>query len=352
MRLAAQMKGGFYPASQEAVSLAATFLRPPALGPFAILDPCAGEGAAIRQLRDLLGCQPSLTYAIELDESRAKTLHAALPDTKVLAPASFFGSYATRNSFSFIWLNPPFDTSYETHRVEERFLHDATELLLPGGVIALVCPEDVMGEYSDTRAHFARHYENCKVVPFPEGHRPFNEVMIFGVKRSDVSAEYCAWSDDAWQAVQAPQGFVYHIPSGLGPRHFQKVEPTPVEIQSMLARSPLRAHLTAPPIMSIPAPPLALGMGHVALLLASGHLDGIVQGEGERPHVVRGTCRKHEFVSDVSETENDDGTTTTRTTLSERVELVVRTVDVIGNLHTYENAEEPNIEKKTPRFRT
>jgi hypothetical protein len=55
MRLAARMKGGFYPADSQAVSYAATFLRPPARQPFAILDPCAGEGAAIRQLGELLG---------------------------------------------------------------------------------------------------------------------------------------------------------------------------------------------------------------------------------------------------------------------------------------------------------
>lgn len=30
MRLVAQMKGGFYPAHEEAVALAASFLRPPA----------------------------------------------------------------------------------------------------------------------------------------------------------------------------------------------------------------------------------------------------------------------------------------------------------------------------------
>ena len=39
MRLAAQLKGGFYPAAEEAIAHAATFLCPPVGDPFSILDP-------------------------------------------------------------------------------------------------------------------------------------------------------------------------------------------------------------------------------------------------------------------------------------------------------------------------
>ena len=61
MRLAVQMRGGFYPAHEKAIAHAAAFLQTPAHQLFAILDPCAGEGAAIRQLAELLGsscCTP------------------------------------------------------------------------------------------------------------------------------------------------------------------------------------------------------------------------------------------------------------------------------------------------------
>ena len=75
-------------------------------------------------------------------------------------------------------------------------------------------------------------------------------------------------------------------------------------------------------------------MRRVALLLASGHLDGIVHPDGESPHVVRGTSRKREYVSDVTEIQNADGSTTTKTTISERIDLVVRTVDRTGKIQT------------------
>jgi hypothetical protein len=338
MRLAAQLRGGYYPAPPQAVAHAATFLRPPARGPFSLLDPCAGEGAALRQLGDLLGCPQTSLFAIELDDGRAEKVRSTFPDAHVLAPASFFGCRASRNSFSLVWLNPPFDDAYGGQRVEGQFLRTATEWLMPGGVMALVCPEDVAGDYSETRRHFATYYDNCQIVPFPKGHRRFNEVIVFGQKSARPRAERDGPA--CWESVQAPRGFVYPIPPGPGPRVFEKVEPTESELQRLLAHSPLRAKLTMPPEIPLPAPPLALGIGHVALLLASGQLDGIVEPEGQPPHVVRGTSRKRQYVADVTETDNPDGSTTTKTTLSEKIELVVRTVDLAGRLRTLQETDE------------
>ncbi|MBI2808726.1 MAG: class I SAM-dependent methyltransferase [Planctomycetes bacterium] len=338
MRLAAQVKGGFYPAHEEAVAHAASYLQSPAGEPFTILDPCAGEGAAFRQLSKLLSCHSAMTYAIELDDSRAAALQEVLPGAHVLAPADFFACRASFGSFSFVWLNPPFDDCYGGRRVEEQFLWRATEWLMPGGVMALVCPEDVVEEYSHARQYLARHYEHISVVPFPEAVRPFKEIIVFGHKRLRPEAER-AGGRDAWEVVQAPEGFRYHIPPGAGPRRFEKTAPTEPELQCMLASSPLRSHLASPPESSVPSPPLPLGIGHVALLLASGHLDGVVQPEGKLPHVVRGTSRKHSFISDVTDTENDDGSTTTRTTISERIDLVIRTVDCSGRIRTFSEAD-------------
>ncbi len=292
MRLAAQTRGGFYPAHEKAVAHAAFFLRPPAGKPFAILDPCAGEGAAVCQLRELLGCSPGLTFAIELDDGRAEVVRALLSGAQVLAPASFFGCRATLNSFSFIWLNPPFDDGYGGSRVEDQFLRRATDWLMPGGVMALVCPENVVDVYSDACRHFKTYYENRTILPFPEKHRPFREAVVFGHKRVRPDADSVRSGWKPWESVAAPKHFCYHIPPGNGPRVFQKVEPTEAELQRMLVESPLRCHLAVPPATPLPSPPLALGIGHVALLLASGHLNGVVQPEGGTPRVVRGTSRE------------------------------------------------------------
>jgi hypothetical protein len=339
MRLAAQARGGFYPAHEEAIAHIASFLQTPTAERFTILDPCAGEGNALRQLAKQLNCPPAASYAIELDESRAETLHATLA-ANVLAPADFFGCRASRNSFSFIWLNPPFDHAYGGYRVEDQFLWRATDWLMPGGVMALVCPENVVDEYSEARRHFSTFYEKCMIVPFPEAHRPFGEVVVLGHKRFRPEAPGPGSSDrERWKAVLAPSGFRYRIPPGNGPRFFQKVEPTEPELKRMLHNSPLRLHLRSPTETPLPSPPLPLGIGHVALLLASGHLNGLVEPIGGQSHVVRGTSRKRSFVSDITESENLDGTTTTKTTISERIELVIRTVDASGQIRTFMDAD-------------
>jgi len=329
------MRGGFYPAHEAAIAHAASFLRPPEKGPFAILDPCAGEGAAIQQLGRLLGCQSGMIFAIELDDSRAEKSQTTLPECPLLAPASFFGCRATSNSFSFIWLNPPFDHSYGGSRVEEQFLQKATDWLMPGGVMAFVCPKDVVDEYSEARRHFTIFYEKCMIIAFPEGHRPFKEVVVFGHKRAKPKVDEPGSCWRAWESARAPKDFFYHIPSGNGPKIFQKLEPTESELQRMVTKSPLRSYLDVPPTAPVLSPPLALGMGHVALLLASGHLDGVVQANDSCPQVVRGTARKSAFIADVSDFVNADGSVTTRTTVSERIDLVVRTVDLTGRVRTF-----------------
>lgn len=224
--------------------------------------------------------------------------------------------------------------------MEDQFLWRATEWLMPDGVMALVCPEDVVDEHSEARQHFMRFYENVTLVPFPEAHRPFKEVIVLGHKRKRLDAEPDRLKDwQVWDSIQAPKGFRYRIPEGNGPRVFQKVQPTEPELEGMLVGSPLRSYLKSPPETPVPSPPLPLGIGHVALLLASGHLDGVVHPKGKLPHVVRGTSRKHSFVSDVTDTENQDGSTTTRTTISEKIELVIRTVDRTGRIRTFSETD-------------
>jgi len=205
--------------------------------------------------------------------------------------------------------------------------------------MALVCPEDVVDEWSSARRHLINQYEHVRIVPFPEHVRAFREVCVLAHKRKT----FCTKGEEdesAWESVQAAPGFTWHIPSVPGPRSFKKVEPTESELCAMLAGSPLRARLERHEERKAPAPPLALSLGHVALLLASGYLDGVVCPDGRLPHVVRGSSHKEEYISNVSETEDEKGETRTVTTISERIDLVVRTVDLSGKIRTFKAEED------------
>jgi hypothetical protein len=90
-------------------------------------------------------------------------------------------------------------------------------------------------------------------------------------------------------------------------------------------------------VASLPQSPLALGVGHIALLLAAGNLDGVVRPNDEPPHVVRGTADKVEYVAEQSDSENEDGSVTTKTTIAEKIVLTVRVVGPDGVIKTFKS---------------
>ncbi len=331
MRLAAQIKGGYYPAPPDAVAHAATFLRPPNGGRFCFLDPCCGEGAALQQIAEILNAAADNVYGIELDPERVATTQSLLPDSHILGPASALGVACTRKSFSLAWVNPPFDDQISGgDRVELEFLRQMIDWIVPGGVICFVIPESTSNHWS-FRQLFIQWFEEISIEPFPEHCRPYNEVIVFG-RRLDRPRS--PWSLNWNHELQPPH--VYDIPTGRKPTRFIKVELTEAELRDALRVSPLQRHLQPHADSLLVEPPLSLGKGHIALLLASGHLDGIVQPEGEPPHVVRGTAKKTQYVAGVEQSDNADGSVTTKTCLSEKITLTVRAVGVDGRIKTFE----------------
>jgi hypothetical protein len=293
---------------------------------------------AIKQIADGLMAVGEVIHVIELDEGRAAILRETLPDANVLVPASFMGCRATSQSFSFVWVNPPFDSETGAgHRCEYSFLVRATGWLRPGGVLALIVPEHVARSH-DIRRQLLTWYDKISERPFPEHCREYDEIIILAVKRSKAmnaaSGKDCAGREQmAWEPV--PPDTIYDIPPGDPPRVWEKIEYTPAELLRALGRSPLRRHLLPPAELPLPSPPLALGTGHIALLLAAGHLDGVVRPEDGPCHVVRGTASKVKYLAHEEARENADGSVTTKEVWSERINLTVRAVDGTGIIRTF-----------------
>jgi hypothetical protein len=78
------------------------------------------------------------------------------------------------------------------------------------------------------------------------------------------------------------------------------------------------------------------GIGHRAMLLASGHIDGLISPPDEPPHVIRGTATKDKYVASCDESEDEEGNVTTRTVISEKPRLVIRVLDSLGNITNLE----------------
>src|SRR5690348_10640247 len=107
MRLAAQAKLGFYAAAPEAIAelLKHLYCRGPnpekKFDTINIIDPCAGKGLALKQLREGLLVPASHTYAVELDKARAAAVAENIPGVNVIGPASFMNVQITGFSFGF-----------------------------------------------------------------------------------------------------------------------------------------------------------------------------------------------------------------------------------------------------------
>jgi hypothetical protein len=330
MRQAAEAKMGFYPVANETLGILCRAFR--VEGETAILDPCAGEGAAIGFLGEALGVPQVRTYAIELAENRADALAANLPDAKRLAPCSFLSSHVSPNSLGLAWVNPPFqDEIGGGKRVEYTFLTRATHLLVKGGVMAFLMPRRAMGW--EVENFFTQHFENAAEMALPDQWRKYDEVLLVGNRRADPVED----GDGIVERDLEHPGTTWAIPATHGPRLFAKTGPTPAELERLLAKSPLARVFDLPKEKAIGRPPLPLGKGHLALLLAAGQLNGVVPSEP--PHVVRGSSRKEEYIAETKCEENEKtGAVTTVVVKREKVVLVVRTVDQSGEILTLEGA--------------
>ncbi len=333
-RLMSQIKGGYYAAPPEAVAAVMERLRPPGNGACTILDPCAGEGKALVQLAQGLRAIP---FGVELSEDRAAVLRGSLPEGQALAPADFLRCLVSHRSFSFAYVNPPYDyATGDEGRVETQFIERATHLLADNGVLALVCPEAVAESYQ-TINFFEERFTEVSAMPFPAEVRKYAETVILGVRRRQPAAPNLGYRVD-WLEKRTEARIVYRLPPGQRPRQFRKVEPTDTELARLVAASPLRFLIERPADRANyrPRPPISPGIGHRAMLLASGHIDGLIAPPDEPPHVVRGTATKDKYVASSDENEDEEGNVTTRTVISERPRLVLRVLDSEGNITNLE----------------
>ena len=223
MRAQGQLKGGYYPIPPEAMREGLGRVERPD-HPFAFLDPCAGEGAAANQIATYLGGTP---YAVELSEQRGPLINSVNRIENVLQPCTFEGAAIDRRSFSLIWCNPPYDDELGGGGdcVELTFLMDCTPLLVTGGLMMFALPERVLRNNADAQQHLMANYRNITMHPYPEGHRQYDEMIVYGVKRSAPIPQ------ERWvESKGTPEGGLYKLPISVGPKRFEKAMATPEEI--------------------------------------------------------------------------------------------------------------------------
>jgi Uncharacterised methyltransferase family (DUF6094) len=181
--------GGFYPTPPELLGPIASLFAPNADGGAPhVLDPCAGEGAALVAIAKRLG---ATAWGCEMERSRFEALKAAVrqelgwkSETHLLcADALRVGwDLGCCLGMAALYLNPPYDHDPDHGRLEERFLARWAGALTGGGVLALVVPHYAL---EASAATLARRFEQFRCYRFPGDHwAAYRQVVLVARKLS------------------------------------------------------------------------------------------------------------------------------------------------------------------------
>lgn len=322
-RLESQQRMGYYPLPPVIIDHICQWIKP--TDGMTLCDPCAGEGRAVKALAEKLGVPQSRIVACELDGERSRKLAENLPEAYITQQVDFQAATYAPRSISLMYLNPPYDGELgASGRTEGTFLSRATNILIPGGILVFVAPrKNVRMGILRTQLH--NMYYRIESLDFPDNLRNFGECVVIAYKRRKPTSD----QSSPWNLLQKTyMATLFEARRGTT-FQFRKTEYTDQELISVIdvQRSVETITGNRRQTSGRVRPPLQLGDGHKALLLAAGYLNGRIAKPGREPHVVRGTCRKQEVVKDET-TDKKSKTVVTE----ERIELLIRKVNQSGNI--------------------
>ena len=341
MRLAAQAKMGYYPTPEPVTPVIAKYLKRRQQGLIRILDPCAGEGTAIRFIGDHL---KSETFGIEIDHERGNRAKDILTRCLVM---DYQHASISHGSFSLLWLNPPYDWAArdseieKSERYERTFLRDCMSYLCLGGVLVYLIPQRRLD------GHIARmlsyRFEQISVFRFPEeSYKAFRQIVIFGVlkKKPDKDNDIAGYLKNCGRA-QAIVPFlpenptqIYSVPvfSAKGKFVFRSKEIDPAELAQEIGQYGLFQRITE---MTTPLsmaekirPIMPLRHGHLAQILACGLMNGVVWDREKRnPLLIKGITKK-----EVQRSVEIQGEGVEKHIERDRIKIIIKAFDRSGRM--------------------
>jgi tRNA1(Val) A37 N6-methylase TrmN6 len=296
MRFQGRLKLGYYPLPESEAQRMRRFVGFPAELCQA-LDPCSGTGTA---LAVLTACASVRTHGIELDAYRATEARNVLDE---IIQGSAFDTHAPVESFSLLYLNPPYDFEIgegKNKRMERLFLEHVARWLKPGGVLVFVVPYD---RVYDCRGTLTTQFRDKSIyrLTAPES-VTYKQVVLFGVRRSRQERERMtdrAVNEGNWKLQQLTRSYDSIPPLPDEPDRQYTVPPAPLAqleyrglpldlIEDLLDHSPAwrqAQRITHAPKTEFSGRPLTpLHKGHVGLLCTSGLLNGVF-GSADDRHV-------------------------------------------------------------------
>ena len=347
-------RNGYFPTDEGSLARILTALIPDdTTGPLRILDPCAGEGAAVTEIACYLGDDRTQSCAVEYDAERAAhcatmadiSLHSDLMDTVI-----------SQQAFSLLFLNPPYGDLVKNDnrvdkkgraRLEKLFYQRTVGTLQYDGILVLVIPFYTLD--SAFSGWLASSFTDVQV--FAAATDQFKQVVIFGRRvrqhqqKVDEVKQCQQWlldigkGDHTAPPLPAVWSSPYRVPVCRRElQHFYRITLEPVQLEADILQvkglwpgfsSQLRVQSPLPR-----QPAKRLSRWHLALALAAGAITGVITSPAGRTLVVRGDTykvkdRKNTF------TEDDDGNITETVTLTDRFIPAISAWDMTPDSKTF-----------------
>jgi hypothetical protein len=322
MRNAGRLKLGYYPLPPQEgrrlrrlVSCGETF---------SVVDPCAGTGLALHLVTESCYCR---RYGVELDAERASLASRSGIET---IQGNLFDSHARVESFSMLYLNPPYDSeigSLNNQRMELLFLEHTYRWLVVGGLLMFVVPENRL---SVCVPLLASNFTDFRIFALtdPDSIR-FNQVVLTAV-RKPMRGDAMESNRRLLQKTISNEQFLNledeHVPYTVPPTPPASIvyRGLPLdEIEDLIPMSPawkqVAPFLLPKEEIASGRPITPLHAGHVGLLCTAGLLNGVF-GQGADRHMARWRSVKHTTI--IKEKEDEVEITRKRERFSNELSLV------------------------------
>lgn len=343
-RIESQAVGGFYKTQdpiRPLINRRFAVVSPSDDQTYAIVDPCAGEGEALRDFAVAVfgskGRLPKLQiHAIELESDRYRKLSSTFYAV-TSSPHTHQGDglhASVIGNASVLWLNPPYDL-FRGQRFESRFLRKWGPVVAPSGQMVLIVPEYALTYLA---ADLNRLYEDIEILRYPEPeYSDFKQVVVLASRR--------LFDEMAVPTTLPPIGDLTSPPSKLRsvPPASMTSDVNKVDIDAVLAATTAWCRQAG---YDRPAAPAQIGLAmrpkpaHVALALGSGVFNGVRLSAPGRADLLAKAVFRRRYVD--SESKKNEKGEEVKLTQVERPELKIVVLDLsTGEYKTLSPETEP-----------
>jgi len=313
-RIASQSKGGFYATPISQLELLCNKLKFISAGDGThlvnLIDPCCGEGEALRFIADHLHGAQAATYGVELEESRYLTAQTVLDH--VIHDG--YENLRTESKFGVLWLNPVYDDGF-SERLEVTFLRALTgksNVLEKDGILFFCIPQYVLKAAAGI---LSGRFRYIRVFRFTDdAYDVFKQVVViakYGKAKGEESKKNYKFlkeageqGPDALQTLAEIDEDIVVQSSAEPVDFFRAGRMQPEELNRDFASSPLFEEVAKRLIpisgkATMKNPLLPLKPTHTGIAIASGAVGGNMG-----THIIAGVTKQ---ITDVEERHNEEG---------------------------------------------